>query len=289
MGVGCCEQHKQSAMRTSFSIHPRRNRALARTSSVVDRLVHDQAGRMELDRRSTRRSNTSYVGHSASTLPKLNGPPSHYDCQSSSTPIGGKAKRAIDITIASLAIVLLAPLMLIIVAVIKLTMGGPTVFAHVRIGHNGKPFKCYKFRTMARDADAILCSYLASHPQAADEWRMAQKLRTDPRVTPLGHLLRKSSLDELPQLINVLRGDMSCVGPRPIVADELHRYGIHSEEYFRVRPGLTGMWQISGRNRLAYDQRVALDCYYVRTWSLRTDLAIMAKTLFVLVNFDETS
>lgn len=276
-------------MRTSFSTEPRHNRATAQASNVVDHLAHDQTGAMDFDHRGTRRSNTSYVGRPASRSTKFNGPPPHHDCPSNSPPLGGKAKRAIDIVIASLAIVVLAPLMLIIVAVIKLTMGGPTVFAHIRIGHNGTPFKCYKFRTMAHNADAILCSYLVNHPQAADEWRIAQKLRTDPRVTPLGHLLRKSSLDELPQLINVLRGDMSCVGPRPIVADELHRYGIHSEEYFKVRPGLTGMWQINGRNRLAYDQRVALDCYYVRTWSVWTDLAIMAKTIFVLVNFDETS
>lgn len=207
----------------------------------------------------------------------------------SSVPLGGTPKRAMDIAISLCAITLLLPLLIIITGLIKLTMGGPTIFAHPRVGYNGKLFKCYKFRTMVRNAEDILHRHLANDPKAAEEWHRTRKLRSDPRVTVLGHLLRKSSLDELPQLINVLRGDMSCVGPRPIVLEELQQYGTHSEDYFKARPGLTGIWQVSGRSNVNYARRVALDCAYVRNWSIWGDIIILGKTVFVLTNFDETS
>ncbi|MDT3685418.1 MAG: sugar transferase [Pseudorhodoplanes sp.] len=206
-----------------------------------------------------------------------------------SVPLGGAPKRAMDIAIALCAITLLLPLLVIITGLIKLTMGGPTIFAHPRVGYNGKLFKCYKFRTMVRNAEEALRLHLANDPKAAEEWHRTRKLRSDPRVTVLGHLLRKSSLDELPQLINVLRGEMSCVGPRPIVLEELQEYGASSEDYFKARPGLTGIWQVSGRSNVNYARRVALDCAYIRNWSIWGDIIILAKTVFVLTNFDETA
>jgi exopolysaccharide production protein ExoY len=194
-----------------------------------------------------------------------------------------------DVTIALVAIVLLAPLMLVVTILIRLTMGGPVIFAHHRIGHNGQLFPCFKFRTMVANADEVLARHLAVNPAAAREWRETMKLRNDPRVTFLGRLFRKSSIDELPQLVNVLRGEMSCVGPRPIVAEELPRYDIHLPEYLIARPGLTGAWQVSGRNNLDYAQRVALDCAYIRNWSIWLDLVILSRTIFVLMKFDEAS
>jgi exopolysaccharide production protein ExoY len=206
-----------------------------------------------------------------------------------SVPLGGAPKRIMDIAIALCAMILLLPLLVIITGLIKLTMGGPTIFAHPRVGYNGKLFKCYKFRTMVCNAEEALHLHLANDPKAAEEWHRTRKLRRDPRVTVLGHLLRKSSLDELPQLINVLRGDMSCVGPRPIVVEELQQYGANSEDYFKARPGLTGVWQVSGRSNVNYPRRVALDCAYIRNWSIWGDIIILAKTVLVLTNFDETS
>lgn len=203
-------------------------------------------------------------------------------------PLGGRTKRIIDVVIASLTLALLAPLMIITSCLIRLTIGGPIIFAHPRIGYGGKQFRCYKFRTMPHDADEILRRHLANNPEAEQEWRQYRKLRKDPRVTFVGHILRKSSIDELPQLFNVLLGDMSCVGPRPIVRDELEYYGINCLTYMKARPGLTGLWQVSGRNTLSFDQRVSLDCAYVRSWSLWTDFRILAATASAVMK-DETS
>lgn len=204
-------------------------------------------------------------------------------------PLGGRTKRMVDIVIASVTLALLAPLMIITTCLIRFTIGGPVIFAHPRIGYGGKQFKCYKFRTMPPDADEILRRHLASNPEAEQEWRQFRKLKKDPRVSFVGHLLRKSSIDELPQLINVLLGDMSCVGPRPIVRDELEYYGINCLTYMKARPGLTGLWQVSGRNTLSFDQRVSLDCAYVRSWSIWTDFRILAATATAVMNSDETS
>jgi exopolysaccharide production protein ExoY len=200
--------------------------------------------------------------------------------------IGGRAKRTMDLVLAGAALVLLAPFMLLIAALIRMTMGGPVIFTQERIGLNGRPFTFLKFRTMCTDADEVLRNYLASNPAAAAEWRETQKLMRDPRVTRVGRFLRKSSLDELPQLLNVLRGDMSLVGPRPILRSEVWRYGRYARRCFRARPGLTGLWQVSGRNRISYRSRVALDRYYASHWSIWLDLLVMLKTIPALLNAD---
>lgn len=204
-------------------------------------------------------------------------------------PVGGSVKRLIDILIASIAIVLALPLMLVIAILIRVTSGKIILFAHPRVGFGGREFLCYKFRTMARNADLLLAKHLAESPEAASEWRKTQKLKNDPRVTRLGRILRKSSLDELPQLFNVLRGDLSCVGPRPITSAELPRYGMHAMDYLSARPGITGLWQVSGRTKTTYAQRVALDRYYVRRWSLFMDIRILLATIPAVLTFEETS
>ncbi len=204
-------------------------------------------------------------------------------------PVGGLFKRMLDIVIAGTALVLLSPLLLAVTLLIYTTMGRPIVFPQRRLGFHGRPFACLKFRTMVNDADTALRSHLANSPEAAREWSVRQKLEHDPRVTVLGRLLRRSSIDELPQLLNVLRGDMSCVGPRPVVHDEMARYGRYWKYYTRARPGLTGAWQVSGRNRLSYPKRVALDTQYVRKWSVARDLWILVKTIPAVLKTDDTA
>jgi len=167
-------------------------------------------------------------------------------------------------------------------------MGRPILFPQRRIGFEGRPFACFKFRTMVTDAEGALKSYLAGNPEAAREWSLRQKLEHDPRVTMLGRLLRRSSIDELPQLYNVLSGHMSCVGPRPVVSDELARYGKYRKDYVKARPGLTGAWQVSGRNRLSYRRRIALDSHYVRKWSIWRDLWILIMTIPAVLRSDTT-
>lgn len=187
--------------------------------------------------------------------------------------------RPFDIAVALLAVALLAPLIAAVAVAVRLTSAGPVLFAHRRIGRHGKGFYCLKFRTMAVDADARLQALLARDPAARAEWHSTHKLRRDPRVTRIGAFLRRSSLDELPQLFNVLGGSMSLVGPRPIVAGEVARYGIRFHDYCKVRPGITGLWQVSGRSNTSYRQRVAMDVLYVRRRSLRLNGMIIAKTL----------
>jgi len=199
------------------------------------------------------------------------------------------SKRALDVAIAVTSLVLLAPLMLLVAAAIRMSMGAPVFYAHPRVGENGQAFACLKFRTMVNDAAAVLDRHLASCPESADEWRQTRKLLRDPRVTALGNMLRRSSIDELPQLINVLKGDMSCVGPRPVVEDELAPYGVYANDYLSVRPGLTGIWQISGRNTLSYASRVKLDALYVRRWSMKLDLVILMRTIPALLRFEDTA
>lgn len=187
-------------------------------------------------------------------------------------------KRAMDVGISSVLLVLLAPLMLITAGLIALEGGSP-LFAHKRIGQNGRFFYCYKFRTMFPDSQARLEQHLAQNPDARREWHETQKLRRDPRVTAIGAFLRASSIDELPQLINVLRGEMSIVGPRPIVEAESRHYGRRFGAYCRVRPGITGLWQVSGRSDLSYRRRVALDMTYIRRQSAALDIIIILKTI----------
>ncbi len=187
------------------------------------------------------------------------------------------AKRALDVVVSGAALVVLSPVMLVLVALVRRD-GGSAFFGHKRIGRDGKMFACLKFRSMVMGGDAILKKHLEENPEAAAEWKATQKLQNDPRVTKLGKFLRASSLDELPQLINVLRGDMSLVGPRPIVKDEVAHYKHNMDYYHRVRPGVTGLWQVSGRNDVSYEQRVQMDSWYVRNWSLWHDIAIICKT-----------
>jgi lipopolysaccharide/colanic/teichoic acid biosynthesis glycosyltransferase len=187
--------------------------------------------------------------------------------------------RVLDVLIALAALVFFAPLMLLVAAAIKVQDGGPVTFGHTRIGRHGRTFQCLKFRSMVEDAEIRLQQLLAQDAGARHEWESAQKLRRDPRVTPLGHLLRKSSLDELPQFINVLRGEMSIVGPRPIVAAEIARYGRAFRYYKAIRPGITGLWQTSGRSNISYRRRVAMDVLYAKRRSFGLYLYVLLKTI----------
>ena len=193
-------------------------------------------------------------------------------------PLSRALKAAFDQVVAAVLLVLLAPLLCVLSLLVRAD-GAPAFYRHRRIGANGHAFGCIKFRTMVANADEVLQHVLASDPAAAAEWAATQKLRNDPRVTSLGRFLRRSSLDELPQLLNVLRGEMSLVGPRPIVEAEVSRYGDDIEYYYETKPGLTGLWQVSGRSDTSYARRVRLDVWYVRNWTLWHDIAILLKTI----------
>lgn len=189
------------------------------------------------------------------------------------------AIRAIDVVASALALLLFTPLLLILAVVIYVSNPGPIIFGHVRIGRDGRRFRCLKLRSMVTDADVRLKALLASDPMAREEWARDHKLRNDPRITRIGAFLRKSSLDELPQFLNVLRGEMSLVGPRPIVDAEVPRYGRYFRDYCSVRPGITGLWQISGRNDVSYRRRVALDVAFARSRTLPLYTRILAMTV----------
>lgn len=188
------------------------------------------------------------------------------------------AKRALDIVGAGLGLVVLAPFFLIVAMMVRAD-GGPAFFAHQRVGRGGKLFGCLKFRSMVIDSQARLEDLLANDPAARAEWDATRKLKNDPRITRIGRFLRSTSLDELPQLINVLRGEMSLVGPRPVQEAEIDRYyGASAAHYMVVRPGITGLWQVSGRSETSYESRVALDVAYVSRPSLLADIAILLRT-----------
>jgi Undecaprenyl-phosphate galactose phosphotransferase WbaP len=196
-------------------------------------------------------------------------------------PSASVLKRALDLLGGVLFLLALLPVMVAIALLVKRD-GGPILFRHKRIGANGKPFSCLKFRTMCVDAEERLQKLLAENPEARAEWERDFKLKNDPRVTSLGNFMRQTSLDELPQLFNVIRGEMSLVGPRPIVTAEAARYGAAFRDYLGCRPGLTGLWQVSGRNDIDYDSRVQLDSTYAREWSLTRDVAILVRTVGVV-------
>lgn len=189
------------------------------------------------------------------------------------------AGRSLDIALSLAMAVILLPVMLLIAVAIAIADPGPALFAHRRIGRHGRQFNCYKFRTMSVGAEAILNRLLANSPAFRNEWARGQKLVHDPRVTPLGRLLRTTSLDELPQLFNVLIGDMSIVGPRPIITSELARYGRHASDYLAIKPGLTGLWQVTRTEDTTYRRRVATDVLYVRNKSLALDCRILLATI----------
>ncbi|SDF18677.1 sugar transferase [Limimaricola pyoseonensis] len=186
-------------------------------------------------------------------------------------------KRGLDLLLCLVLLPTILPIIAFLYLLVRLD-GGPGFFGHQRIGRDGRRFRCWKIRTMVPDAQERLAALLAADPEARAEWQRDRKLRRDPRVTRLGGFLRASSLDELPQIWNVLRGEMSLIGPRPITAAELMRYGAEKGVYLALRPGITGLWQVSGRNDLSYDQRVRLDAEYQARVSLGTDLRILYRT-----------
>jgi exopolysaccharide production protein ExoY len=202
-------------------------------------------------------------------------------------PLGGVAKRCLDVVAALAGLILLSPLLIACAVAVRLASPGPIFFSQRRIGFGGRRFNCLKFRTMVVDAETRLREYLESDPLARREWETIHKLRNDPRTTSIGALLRGTSLDELPQLINVLRGDMSMVGPRPIVDGEIVKYNEKFPIYISGRPGLTGLWQISGRSQTTYAERVAYDVAYVQNWSLVTDVKLMLLTVPHLLGSDD--
>lgn len=194
------------------------------------------------------------------------------------------SKRAFDIIVGSLLILLLAPLLLLLVILIRIESPGAALFAHRRLGKNGVPFNCYKFRSMVMNAQELLPQLLEDNPELQEEWNRDFKLKHDPRVTRIGRILRQTSLDEIPQLINVLKGEMSLVGPRPIIAEEMERFGDAARDYMMVLPGITGLWQVSGRSDIDYQERVLMESWYVRNWSLWLDISLLFRTIGIVLN-----
>jgi len=187
-------------------------------------------------------------------------------------------KRLMDILFVLIGGILILPFLLLIALLIKVTSSGPVLYKHKRLGINGKPFYTYKFRTMKKNAEQLLKDLLKSDPAIREEWEKFHKLKNDPRVTAVGKVLRHFSLDEFPQLINIIKGEMSLVGPRPIVNDEIDKYGDDFDRIFSIRPGLTGLWQVSGRSDTNYSERISYDTYYLQSWSAWLDLWIILKT-----------
>jgi Undecaprenyl-phosphate galactose phosphotransferase WbaP len=192
-------------------------------------------------------------------------------------------KRMFDIVVGTILLVLLLPILLIIAIMIKLDSPGPVGFSHKRVGKDGYEFNCYKFRSMVVNAQEILEEVLQDDSDLRKEWECAFKLKNDPRVTRVGEILRKTSLDELPQIFNVIKGEMSLVGPRPITQDEVQKFGTYASDYFMVLPGITGLWGVSGRSNIDYDERVRLEAWYVRNWSLWLDISLLFRTLSVVL------
>ena len=186
-----------------------------------------------------------------------------------------KIKRVIDVILASVALILLSPLFAIIAIAIKIDSKGPVFFAHKRIGKNGKIIKLYKFRSMVINAEELIKSFT---PEQMREYKENYKLTNDPRITKVGKFLRKTSLDELPQLINIINGDLSIIGPRPVVADELEKYGVNKDKFLSVTPGLTGYWAANGRSNTTYEQRMEMELYYIDNLSLKMDIKVFFKT-----------
>lgn len=199
-------------------------------------------------------------------------------------PLNRFIKTVFDYTLTIFGTIAISPILLAVAIWIYRDSPGPVIFKHTRIGKNGKPFPCYKFRSMCVDAKEKLAELLEKDPEARVEWERDFKLKNDPRITKSGAFLRKTSLDELPQIFNVLRGEMSLVGPRPIIQEELERYGEHVADYLMVKPGITGMWQVSGRSDIDYTERVSLDSWYVRNWSVWIDILLLWRTVKVVAS-----
>lgn len=191
-----------------------------------------------------------------------------------------KVKRVIDVILASIALILLSPLFAIIAIAIKIDSKGPVFFAHKRIGKNGNIIKLYKFRSMVINAEELIKSFT---PEQMKEYKENYKLTNDPRITKVGKFLRKTSLDELPQLINIINGDLSIIGPRPVIADELEKYGTNKDKFLSVTPGLTGYWAANGRSNTTYEQRMEMELYYIDNLSLKMDIKVFFKTILSVV------
>jgi Undecaprenyl-phosphate galactose phosphotransferase WbaP len=192
-------------------------------------------------------------------------------------------KRLMDVSIVTLGGIVISPLLLLIALLVKLSSPGPVLYGHTRVGLNGNHFRTYKFRTMVTDAEERLKKLLETDPAAREQWGANHKLKDDPRITGIGKILRRLSFDEFPQLINILKGEMSLVGPRPIVDDEIEKYGENFIHIFSVKPGLTGLWQVSGRSDTDYASRVSFDTYYQQSWSVWLDLWVLYKTAGVVI------
>ena len=194
-------------------------------------------------------------------------------------PLNRFIKTIIDYTLTIIGVILISPILIFIAGWIYKDSPGPVIFRHIRIGKNGRPFPCFKFRTMCINADKKLQELLANDAEARAEWEKDFKLKNDPRITKSGAFLRRTSLDELPQLLNVLRGEMSLVGPRPVIEAELPRYGDFLDDYLMVKPGITGMWQVNGRSDTTYEERVQMDSWYVRNWNVWLDFMLLWRTI----------
>ena len=192
-------------------------------------------------------------------------------------------KRLVDVIFGTFFLILFSPVFLVLAALITRD-GGPVFYKHRRLGKHGEHFMCHKFRSMCVDADSKLNQHLANNPDANTTWSLSRKLKQDPRVTRIGHYLRRTSVDELPQLVNVIKGEMSLVGPRPIVDEEVHHYGSYISYYFTLTPGMTGLWQVSGRTDTTYQERVRLDVWYCKNWTLWNDVVVLIKTCKTLIN-----
>jgi lipopolysaccharide/colanic/teichoic acid biosynthesis glycosyltransferase len=229
----------------------------------------------------------SFVDLSSPCPPVADGPATAPDADTRPyclSPAQRAVKRGVDIVGALVFFVVFGPFYVLVAAAVLFGTGGPVHYWQVRLGLNGRSFHFYKFRSMVPGADKILAQHLANDPEARRQWETFQKLDDDPRITRVGRLIRKLSLDELPQFFNVLRGDMSLVGPRPCMVRQRSLYGAHWAHYCQMRPGLTGLWQVSGRNRLTYAERVQLDARYASEWSLWLDTKILARTVWVVLS-----
>jgi Undecaprenyl-phosphate galactose phosphotransferase WbaP len=198
-------------------------------------------------------------------------------------PISLLWKRCIDLLLLLISSPITIPVTVFIALIVKITSPGPIFYGHKRIGKNGREFKCWKFRSMVIDADKQLEKILAENPEMRAEWEKDRKFTNDPRVTKIGKILRKTSIDEIPQFFNILTGEMSFIGPRPVTEPELAKYGKKSDFILSVQPGLSGMWQISGRSDTGYEERVTLDSYYIQNWSVWLDIWIIIKTVYVVL------
>lgn len=223
------------------------------------------------------------MSNNSSTTSKVWIAPANDETAIASKGYRGVTKRVLDLVLAVLLLPTLIPVIAVLYVLVRLD-GGPGFFGHKRVGRNNQEFRCWKVRTMVVDAQERLDALLASSPEARAEWERDQKLRNDPRVTRLGNFLRKTSLDELPQIWNVIKGEMSLVGPRPVTRSEMSRYGGYAWAYQALRPGITGLWQVSGRNDVSYDERVELDVRYLNEMSLASDISILMRTGKVILD-----